>query len=85
MFRQGELIYAVVLDMEPDKNRFSLSTADLESTHGEIIYDKETVMKNAPKMVGTFCFSIFDNKIEGETFTKGIGRSRNDANDGFRR
>jgi len=37
--------------MNPDHSRIALSTADLEEYDGEMLYDRDAVMRNAPKMV----------------------------------
>jgi len=50
LFSLGEKIYAVILDMDPSMQRYSLSTADLEVERGEMLYNKELVMQNAPAM-----------------------------------
>lgn len=54
MFKVGERICALLIDVDPQLERFALSTADLEEERGEMLYNKDGVMRNAPAMVIAF-------------------------------
>ena len=47
VFNQGDLVKAMITDLDPSKGRISLNTALLEGPPGELIADKETIMKEA--------------------------------------
>ena len=47
IFNQGDLVKAIITDLDPSKGRISLNTALLEGPPGEIITDKEKVMAEA--------------------------------------
>ena len=51
IFETGEAIKAIVLAIDDDKGRISLSTRVLEISKGEIINKKKEVMDNAEKRV----------------------------------
>ena len=47
IFREGETIKALISEIDLQKGRISLNTALLENSAGELIIDKETVMREA--------------------------------------
>ena len=47
IFVEGETIKALITEIDLEKGRISLNTALLENSAGELIIDKETVMKEA--------------------------------------
>ena len=47
IFREGETIKALISEIDLEKGRIGLNTALLEDTAGELIIDKEKVMKEA--------------------------------------
>ncbi|GMH40203.1 hypothetical protein BSKO_08107 [Bryopsis sp. KO-2023] len=51
VFQEGDRVCAVVISMEEDFKRVSLSTADLEESAGDMLVDKEKVYANAPAAV----------------------------------
>lgn len=51
VFKVNDRVCAVVISMEEDFKRVSLSTADLEESAGDMLVDKEKVYKNAPAAV----------------------------------
>lgn len=51
VFAMGDRVCAVVISMEADFRRISLSTADLERTAGDMLVDKEMVYMNAEQAV----------------------------------
>ena len=51
VFAEGDEVYAIVVDIDSNRRRIALSTADLEEERGEMLYNKERVLQNAPIMV----------------------------------
>ena len=47
IFVEGEIIKALVTEIDLEKGRIGLNTALLEKTAGELIIDKQTVMAEA--------------------------------------
>ena len=47
IFREGETIKALISEIDLEKGRISLNTALLENSAGELIIDKEKVMREA--------------------------------------
>ncbi len=47
VFNQGDLVKAIITELDPAKGRISLNTALLEGPPGEMISDKEKVMEEA--------------------------------------
>ncbi len=49
IFREGEIIKALISEIDLEKGRIGLNTALLENTAGELIIDKQKVMQEAPE------------------------------------
>ena len=47
IFHQGEAIKAIITDLDPGRGRIGLNTALLEGPPGELLTDKEKIMKEA--------------------------------------
>eukprot|EP00894_Picocystis_sp_ML_P004883 jgi/Pico_ML_1/55400/g1090.t1 len=54
IFQVGERIKAVVLEVEENATRISLSTAELEAEEGQMVDDKEGVFENAEEFAKIF-------------------------------
>lgn len=54
VFQVGERIKAVVLEVEENATRISLSTAELEAEEGQIMEDKASVFENAEQFAKIF-------------------------------
>ena len=50
----GDRVRAVVIGMDDDHKRISMSTRDLEINPGDILYNKEAVYENAEEGVKPF-------------------------------
>lgn len=60
----GDKIKAVILGMDSDFSRISLSTADLEANHGDMITDKESVFQNAEAQYAIFLEQVNDEALQ---------------------
>ncbi len=49
IFREGEIIKALISEIDLEKGRIGLNTALLENSAGELIIDKQKVMQEAPE------------------------------------
>jgi len=49
VFREGEMIKALISEIDLEKGRIGLNTALLENSAGELIIDKQKVMQEAPE------------------------------------
>lgn len=54
----GDRVCAVVISMEENFQRISISTADLEETAGDMLVDKEKVYEHAPQAVRMNCYRV---------------------------
>ncbi len=61
IFREGEIIKALISEIDLEKGRIGLNTALLENSAGELIIDKQKVMQEAPERA-LKTKSLFDKK-----------------------
>ena len=61
IFVEGEIIKALITEIDLERGRIGLNTALLENSPGELIIDKKTVMLEAPKRA-IKTKSLFDKK-----------------------
>jgi len=62
IFMEGELIKALITEIDLERGRIGLNTALLENTPGELIIDKEKVMDEASKR-SLKTKTLFDEKV----------------------
>ena len=70
VFREGEIIKALISEIDLEKGRIGLNTALLENSAGELIIDKQKVMKEATERA-LKTKALFDKKEQDKwTSTK---------------
>jgi len=65
IFREGEIIKALISEIDLEKGRIGLNTALLESTAGELIIDKQKVMQEATERA-LKTKALFDKKKQAK-------------------
>ncbi len=65
VFREGEMIKALISEIDLEKGRIGLNTALLENSAGELIIDKQKVMQEATERA-LKTKALFDKKEEGK-------------------
>ncbi|MBO6960954.1 MAG: S1 RNA-binding domain-containing protein [Prochlorococcus marinus CUG1438] len=63
IFREGEIIKALISEIDLEKGRIGLNTALLENTAGELIIDKQKVMQEATERA-LKTKALFDKKVQ---------------------
>tara|TARA_Y100001970_G_C14249487_1_gene870744 strand:- start:4228 stop:5490 length:1263 start_codon:yes stop_codon:yes gene_type:complete len=69
IFKEGEMIKSVITEIDPEKARISLNTALLEQTPGEILIDKDKIMKESAERVKkvSSMFSQTNIKVDNDS------------------
>lgn len=68
VFQLGERVRCLVMGMDDNFTRISLSTAELEENEGDIMFDKEKVYANAEAQAKLFMEYVQSSKDEGDDF-----------------
>ena len=67
IFREGEVIKALISEIDLEKGRIGLNTALLENSAGELIIDKQKVMQEATERA-LKTKALFDKKEQGNEY-----------------
>ena len=78
VFNQGDLVKALITELDPGRGRISLNTALLEGPPGELLSEKEKVMAEAAERAikARSVLKQLDQKTEQEQITDQIQEPR---------